>query len=128
MSKNITNADLLAALESLAEGQAHLGARVAALEVLADAPAVKERKTAPAKARKTGAKTAPAKADPKFRTAKQKDAAKAKCAKLWEKTLADAGVKRAKDLTDEQMAAYRAGTRAIWAATKGTRKTKAPKA
>lgn len=85
--------------------------RLAAV-VPADEPA---KEVAPASAK-------PAKA---YRSAAGKERAKAQVAALWTKTLADAGVKRAKDLTPAQMDAYKAASKAIWAAVPKTRATKA---
>lgn len=70
--------------------------------------------------------TAPTQAPVKaYRSAKGKAQAKQACADLWTATLADAGVKRAKDLSQAQMDEYRALCKSIWKAVPKTRSTKA---
>lgn len=122
MSKHVTVAQLAAHVAKQGEALDRLTALVEGL-VEADAKAKTDRPKG-AKARANARTTTEAK--PKaYRSAKGKEQAKADVAALWERTLKDAGVKRAKDLTDRQMAAYRAEAKAIWAAVPKTRTTKA---
>lgn len=114
MSTYVTRTEFNNLAETVAAIAAHLGVESPAKVVKADAPNVPA--TQPVKV------TQP-KADVRYRTQAQKDRASAACEANWTKAKADAGVKRVSQLTPAQKKAVEVANRAVWAATKGTRKT-----
>lgn len=107
---------LAAEIEALAAEVATSQARLSALMTILeqDVPAGK----APA-----APKVTKPKADVRYRTQAQKDAAKDACDRNWAEAKKAAGVKRCSQLTPAQRKAVEVKNRAEWASRKGTRKT-----